>query len=95
MSENLGIVRNKEGLEFTLLKLTEIENRIPPDTTGYYHLKIQNLITVCRLITKSALTREESRGGHIREDFQKENLDFKVHIIQQKEKNIQFEPVRK
>ncbi|MFW5831075.1 MAG: hypothetical protein ACOCVA_02405 [Prolixibacteraceae bacterium] len=46
-------------------------------------------------MTNAALVREESRGGHIREDFQKENPDFKVHIIQQKGKNIQFEPIRK
>ena len=50
---------------------------------------------ISKLIAQSALVREESRGGHIREDFQKENSDFKTHIIQQKNKNIEFEPIRK
>jgi len=45
-------------------------------------------------VTKAALIREESRGGHIREDFQNENPDFKVHSIQQKNKEFHFEPVR-
>ena len=47
------------------------------------------------LIARAALEREESRGGHIREDFRNENPDLRVHSIQQKEKNIQFELIRK
>lgn len=94
MSENMGVVRNKKSMEFTMQKLSEISNQFSSDINDFYLLKIQNLITICKLMTKSALIREESRGGHIREDFPKENPDFKVHIIQEKNKNIGFEPVR-
>ncbi|MFW6309599.1 MAG: L-aspartate oxidase, partial [Prolixibacteraceae bacterium] len=95
MSENLGIVRNKTDMEKVLSRLTGIRDRFNNVEGEYNKLKIKNAATICRLITNAALVREESRGGHIREDFQKENPDFKVHIIQQKGKNIQFEPIRK
>jgi L-aspartate oxidase len=41
------------------------------------------------------IAREESRGGHIRTDFPERKSGFSVHTIQQKNKEIQFEPVRK
>ena len=95
MSENLGIVRNKAGMEKALERLNEVEKKFHDTTNEYNKLKIKNAAVICRLITQAALVREESRGGHIREDFQKENPDFKLHIIQQKSKKIQFEPIRK
>ena len=95
MSENLGIVRNKTDLQFAMARLTEMADKYEDFSNEYNLLKIRNSATVCKLITNAALMREESRGGHIREDFQKENPDFSVHIIQQKGENVGFEPVRK
>ncbi len=95
MSNNLGIVRNREGLTKAFFRFQEIENKFTDFDNEYNLLKIKNMATVCKLIAKGALIREESRGGHIREDFQKESPDFKVHSIQQLGKKIQFEPVRK
>jgi len=57
--------------------------------------KIKNNADVCLLIARAALEREESRGSQIREDFRVENADYKLHSVQQKGKNIQFEPIRK
>jgi L-aspartate oxidase len=94
MTENLGIVRNKESLEFALSRINEIVNEFSTKENEYNLIKIKNAAIICQLIAKAALVREESRGGHIREDFQKENPDFKTHIIQQKNKNIEFEPIR-
>lgn len=95
MAENLGIVRNKSGMEKALSTLSEIANHFSDYENEYNNLKIKNAAEICKLIIKSALVREESRGGHIREDFQKENPDFKVHVIQQKGEKIQFENIRK
>ncbi len=95
MSENLGIVRNAEGMVKAVERLTEIESKFDDFKNEYNLFKIKNTATVCKLIARAALIRNESRGGHIREDFQKENHDFEKHSIQQKDKNIQFEPVRK
>lgn len=94
MSDKLGIVRNKTSLEQAMLRFSEIENSFDENSREYNILKIKNTAAICKLITKAALIREESRGGHIREDFQKENPDFKVHIIQEKGKEVKFENVR-
>jgi L-aspartate oxidase len=41
-----------------------------------------NLLAVARLIARSALRREESRGGHFRADFpQTDDLHWKVHLV--------------
>jgi len=95
MSENLGIVRNAEGIKKGIERLSAIENKFSDFQNEYNLFKIKNTAVVCKLIAQAAFVREESRGGHIREDFQKENPDFERHSIQQKNKNIQFEPVRK
>jgi L-aspartate oxidase len=51
-----GIVRNADGLRTGLKLLNEIQQE-------------SNLLTVARIIHEGALAREESRGGHYREDF--------------------------
>jgi L-aspartate oxidase len=45
-----------------------------------------NLVTVARLIARAALRREESRGGHCREDFPlRDDLHWKVHLTDQRD----------
>ncbi len=95
MSENLGIVRNKKMIETALIRFSEIANKFADYKNEYNLLKIKNAANICKLIAQSALIREESRGGHIREDFRKEIPDFKVHIIQQKGKKVTFEKIKK
>ncbi|WP_297088721.1 L-aspartate oxidase [uncultured Draconibacterium sp.] len=95
MSKNLGIVRNRKDLENALNRFSAIVEDFDEDLNEYNLIKIRNTALICKLIAQAALVREESRGGHIREDFQKESPDFKTHIIQQKNKNIEFEPIRK
>jgi L-aspartate oxidase len=42
-----------------------------------------NLTTVAWLIARAALRREESRGGHFREDFPaRDDLHWKVHLVE-------------
>jgi L-aspartate oxidase len=94
MSKNLGIVRNADDLGKAIDKFTAIAREFTNFDNEYNLMKIYNSATICRLIATAALKREESRGGHIRSDFPKENPDLKIHIIQQKDNNIQFEPVR-
>ena len=95
MSQNVGIVRESKKLQETIDKLDEIGTRFPKKITDYNELKAQQIQEICLLITKSALLREESRGGHIREDFQHENPDFRLHIIQQKNQEPVFIPIKK
>jgi len=94
MSENVGIVREGAKLQETVDRLEEI-NGFPEGATDYNFLKVQQIKEICLLITRSALLREESRGGHIREDFQQENPDFRLHIVQQKNHEPLFIPIKK
>jgi L-aspartate oxidase len=95
MSLNLGIVRNEDGMKRAVERLSEIESLFSDFKNEYNLFKIRNTATVCKLIAQAALVRYESRGGHIREDFQTEKPEFEIHSIQQKDREIQFEPVRK
>ncbi len=57
-------------------------SRSRPDRTQWRRF---NLLTVARLIARAALRREESRGGHFREDFPaRDDLHWKVHLIDQR-----------
>lgn len=93
MSAKLGIVRNRTNMLQALQRLEEIFETYKDHKNDYNLLKIKNIAEICILIGKSALIREESRGGHIREDFPDEDPRFKVHIILEKNKNTTFEPV--
>ncbi len=94
MNSHVGIVRNRQELEFAIEELEKIRDEFASCTTHYNLCKIRNGAEVCLLIARAALLREESRGGHIREDFRSENPNFKVHFIQQKDKKIQIEQQR-
>jgi len=94
MSKKAGIVRTAEKLKEALCELQEIARLLPEEITEYNHLKIKHNIDICRLICESALIREESRGGHIREDFPEENSSLCAHLIQEKGQGHQFRAIR-
>ncbi|MCG6189013.1 L-aspartate oxidase [Maribellus maritimus] len=95
MTKYLGIVRTQKEMEDALRYFNQLETRFENYNSEYNLLKIKNSVQICKLITMAALNRKESRGGHIREDFKNEKPEFEHHSIQQKDRNIQFEPVRK
>ncbi len=84
MTSNLGIIREKKNMELSLARFTAIFRQVSDHQNDYNLLKIRNISEVCRLINLAALHRQESRGGHIRQDFPEENARYRVHIIQQK-----------
>ena len=48
-------------------------------------LDLHNLLTVSEAITRSAIERKESRGGHFREDYPEKDPAFgKVNIVVRK-----------
>lgn len=95
MSQNVGIVRNQADLEIALKRFEAINEKIETLPLDYNILKAQQIVQICELITRSALLRKESRGGHIREEFKQENPDFRIHIVFQKGKETEFIPLRK
>jgi succinate dehydrogenase / fumarate reductase, flavoprotein subunit len=78
MQTNAGMVRFKEDLEKALADLDAVRARVPnvkaPGTRQYnpgWHAAIDlpHLLVSSEAIARSALMREESRGGHTRGDF--------------------------
>lgn len=65
MWNNAGIERNGQDLRRSLDRLT----RSHVEGTNVTSLETANLLQLGRLLTLAALTREESRGAHFRDDF--------------------------
>ena len=95
MSKKAGIVRSAQKLNEAIKELQEIKNRLPEKITEYNLLKIKHITDICSLICESALIRKESRGGHIREDYQSEDPNFCAHLIQQIDHQFKFQEIRK
>jgi L-aspartate oxidase len=68
MWEEVGILRDGGGLRRALAGTLELETGLGPRALTREGLEARNLLFVGRLITESALGREESRGSHYRSD---------------------------
>ena len=88
MSRYAGIVRDKEGLEMAVAQIEKLKENLPVVGNGkeYYCSISENLLIVASLIIRGALYRRESRGGHFRSDYPKENNYNLYHTIQQRGK---------
>jgi succinate dehydrogenase / fumarate reductase flavoprotein subunit len=86
--EFIGMGRTKEGLEKGLKQLAEVRKefwsnvRIPGDLDGMNTelekaLRVADFIDMGELIAYDALNREESCGGHFREEYQTEEGEAK------------------
>ena len=79
MWQDVGIMRNRAGLDRALVALDEIEAEllatgVPDDNrtfnlTWHDWLNLRSLIETSRVIALAARQRENSRGAHFREDF--------------------------
>ena len=95
MMQNLvGIVRREQEMETALAGIGKLKDRGDKVAVhghreynpGWHTaLDLRNLLTVSEAITRSAIERKESRGGHFRDDFPNKDAAFgKVNIITQK-----------
>jgi succinate dehydrogenase / fumarate reductase flavoprotein subunit len=78
MGDLVGIIRRRSELEESIERLAELKERIRKvGATGgrrynpgwHLALDLRNMVVVSECTAKAALEREESRGGHTREDF--------------------------
>lgn len=93
MMKGAGIVRTKEGLENLKQWLERFPLNLPSQYGGSAvskeQLTLLFMLTTAKLITTSALSREESRGGHFRSDipFEKKSwVDVHIHHELNKQK---------
>ena len=76
----VGIIRTKTELDDAIVKIAELRKRIANITVSGnrefnpgFHLSfdLDNMLLIAESTAKSAVLREESRGGHTRDDFPK------------------------
>ena len=78
MWRSAGLFRTREGLTEAVAALAAVA---VPDGTTTESSRYRNLVTIARLIAGAALRREESRGGHFRQDFpNRDDIHWKVHF---------------
>jgi len=94
MQELVGIVRREEEMVKALDGIGKLSERAG-QVAVYGHreynpgwhtaIDLKNLMTVSEAITRSAIERKESRGGHFREDFpNKDAAAGKVNVVVKK-----------
>jgi succinate dehydrogenase / fumarate reductase, flavoprotein subunit len=104
MQDLVGIVRNEDEMQRALeglAPLRERANRVGVGGHREYNpgwhaaLDLHNLLTVSEAITRSALERRESRGGHFREDYPAKEANFgTVNFIVRKGRDGRMEVSR-
>jgi succinate dehydrogenase / fumarate reductase, flavoprotein subunit len=89
MHELVGIIRSEDEMRLALKKLEDIATRTRTvSVTGHrdfnpgWHLALdlRNMLLVSLCVGKAALERQESRGGHTRNDFPAMDSDWR-HIL--------------
>jgi len=69
MWENVGIIRNRKDLRKTLNKLEKLDRNFWITNLNPSKFEIKNIIQTAILITKAAIKRKESLGGHFIDTF--------------------------
>jgi succinate dehydrogenase / fumarate reductase flavoprotein subunit len=94
MQSHVGIVRTETEMQHALQELGTLKARAARagvsgnrDYNPGWHtaLDVGNLLTVSEAITRSAIERKESRGGHFREDYPDKSAEFAtINIVTRK-----------
>ena len=78
MQDLVGIVRTESEMKQALVVIEKLKDRARKANVGgsrnynpgwHTAIDLHNLLIVSEAITKSAIERKESRGGHFREDY--------------------------
>lgn len=105
MQEDFGVFRTGEVMEKGLERLQALRERLTHaklmdqsevfNTERVTALELDNLMATAYATAKSALTRQESRGAHSREDYPKrDDVDWIKHVLYfAKDDKIDFRPV--
>jgi len=69
LTRNVGVLRDAAGLKVALAEISSAEKICVRQS-------IRNMMVAGKIIAAAALKRQESRGGHFRNDFPEENPDM-------------------
>jgi L-aspartate oxidase len=83
MTEGAGVLRSAASLDSTAKALAVIEERAGHDEPGPAAWEAANLLTVATALVQAAAMRDETRGGHWREDFPDARPEWLGHIRSQ------------
>jgi len=90
MNDLVGIIRKADEMELALKKLDELKDRVPRvavDGRRSYNpgwhlaMDLRNMLLVSQCIAMAALEREESRGGHTRDDFPTMDEEWRRQLL--------------
>jgi succinate dehydrogenase / fumarate reductase flavoprotein subunit len=99
MFDEVGIFRSGKGMELALEKVRELRERFQhvhvSDTGRIFNTELLNawelgnLLELAEVVTVSAINRQESRGGHGREDFpQRDDVNWLKHTLISKKDGV-------
>jgi len=81
MWNNVGISRTQSGLIEAKEKIEQWQSFLHTEFTDIDQIECANLIILANLVASSALTRQESRGAHYRQDFpERDDVNWKKNI---------------
>jgi L-aspartate oxidase len=81
MWERVGILRDAVSLRRAIAEFEQISR-------SNLSVSSRNFVTLALLVSRAALWREESRGGHFRTDFPDQREEFRLHSFQQQGREI-------
>ncbi|MFM8321720.1 MAG: succinate dehydrogenase/fumarate reductase flavoprotein subunit, partial [Chloroflexota bacterium] len=107
MFDDVGVFRTEQGMQRALDKVRELRQRLlhvrTPDPGKVFNTELintwelGNLLELAEMTTVSAMVRQESRGGHAREDFPKrDDVNWLKHTLAWMDKNgvrLGYKPV--
>ncbi|HEV7205275.1 MAG TPA: fumarate reductase/succinate dehydrogenase flavoprotein subunit [Jatrophihabitans sp.] len=87
MNDLVGIIRTESEIEQAIAKLETLKERTPKagveggrafNPGWHLALDLRNMLLVSQCVAKAALRRQESRGGHTRDDFPKMDAEWRT-----------------
>ena len=94
MQNLVGIVRTEAEMQEALVRIQQLKergSRLGVEGHREYHsgwhtsIDVRNLLSISEAITRSAIERKESRGGHFREDYPDKVAEFGTFNIMVKQ----------
>ena len=95
MHNLVGIVRTEAEMQEALVRIQQLKERaarVGVEGHREYHsgwhtaIDLRNLLSASEAITRSAIERKESRGGHFREDYPEKVAEYGTFNIMVKQK---------